>query len=156
MDVLLAPSDLGFDLALSAGDLVVDRGLTTAVTISLFSDGLAELDRSVPAMDQDRRGYWAERSGEGYGSRLWQRFRDKKTAANAAAAREDCERALSWLIQDGIAREARVTASYDSKGTLAIEAALGRGVSRRWASLWKETLALDFKAAGFTLRLVGS
>ena len=76
--------------------------LETSVLLSLFTDAAASPD-FVP-MDGDRRGWWATafESSE-LGSQLWELERAKKTDAALALATGTAQRALQWMIDDGVA-----------------------------------------------------
>ena len=88
------------------GRLTTGNLLETAVTISLFTDRVAQPD--YVAKDGDRRGWWHDTfEGIPIGSRLWQ-LRRRKIANRQALINEAtdiCREALQWLIDKGIASE---------------------------------------------------
>lgn len=113
------------DLALRNGALVTDDGLRSAVLISLFTDGRAADDDSLPEEGDDRRGWWgdtqASNGGAGpgvdagsaqdtnrIGSLLWLLHRSKITRPVINQAREAAEAALDWLVRDAVASAVRV------------------------------------------------
>ncbi len=104
-------------------DLATDKGLMTAVLLSLFTDRRAEVDDVPPSGDPtDRRGWWADEfaavRGDKFGSRLWLLDRSKSTNETALRAKEYINEALAWMIED------RVIASVDV------------AVERTGAALW--------------------
>lgn len=92
------------------GDLLGDEGLTTAVTVSLFTDRVARPDDPLPAAmpgrEADRRGWWGdllELDGRvnPIGSRLWLLNREKELQEVVNRAREYAEESLAWLKRLG-------------------------------------------------------
>jgi len=111
------------DMKVEKNDLVVDSGLKTAVILSLFTDQRVESDE-LPVGESSRRGFWADELSEvqndKHGSKLWLLMREKQTQSVAERAREYCQEALAWLIEDGIAEKVNVTTSFPSRGMLGI------------------------------------
>lgn len=115
---------LDWTMGLSArGDLVrdgtrfaEDGGLATAVALSLFTNRRAEAGDELPDGSRDRQGYWgdaiAQVPGDRYGSRLYQLRRAKRTTETLVRAREYALEALAWALEDGVAADIRVGASY--------------------------------------------
>lgn len=100
------------DLSMIDSDLASDRGLETAVLLSLFTDRRAQPDDVPPSGDpNDRRGWWADQflpvEGDRFGSRLWLLARSTRTNETARRCEEYVREALAWMIQD------RVVASVD-------------------------------------------
>ncbi len=100
------------DLSLIDSDLASDRGLMTAVALSLFSDRRANDDDVPPSGDpRDRRGWWADQfsevEGDKIGSLLWLLDRSKRTNETVLRAKQYASEALAWMIDD------RVVASVD-------------------------------------------
>lgn len=95
------------DLGQNPTDLATDRGLVTAVVLSLFADRRAEPDDTPPSGDPtDRRGWWADQfaavEGDRIGSRLW--LLDRSTLSNETLlrAKEYALEALAWMIEDRV------------------------------------------------------
>lgn len=93
------------DLSMIDSDLASDRGLETAVLLSLFTDRRAKDDDVPPSGDAtDRRGYWADEfaavEGDKFGSRLWLLDRSKRTNETARLAEEYSREALAWMLED--------------------------------------------------------
>lgn len=107
-------ADGAADFALSAGDLLSDDGLETAVLLSLFTDRRAEDGDVLPDGETDRRGWWADafpvEDGDHFGSRLWQLARSKRTPETLRRAEEYAREALAWLLEDKVAGRVDVTA----------------------------------------------
>ena len=107
---------ISWDIDLMAGDLsIVDEdlesesGLETAVIISLFTDRRARDDDELPDHNNsDKRGWWgdlvAEVADDQIGSRLWLLERAKTTENVLVKAKEYATEALSWMIEDGVAK----------------------------------------------------
>lgn len=148
-DLRTAWVDLAGDLVFQGPGLAEDDGLQTAVVLSLFTDARARVDDALPDGSTDRRGWWgdafADRTGDRMGSRLWLLHREKQLAQVPQRAREYAQEALAWLIEDGIAREVRVTAEWVSQGVLALGVEIRRGagapVRYRFDAFWNRTHA---------------
>ncbi|WP_298214331.1 phage GP46 family protein [Acidocella sp.] len=99
------------DLAVSRGDIALDRGLQTAIIVSLFTDAPA-LPGDILPDHAGPRGWW----GNAYlsrpiGSRLWLLRRAVITQDTLTAAQDYAREALQWLIDDGVAGSIGVTAT---------------------------------------------
>lgn len=144
--IVLGPD--GADLGLEGGELALDAGLQSAVVASLWSDRRAEATDLPPEVAGsenpgplvvDPRGWWAEDSGERFGSHLWLLARSKATPQTLARAEQAAAEALQWLIDEQIARSIEVSASYDEKKRLLLEVRVERNESPRWDHLWRAT-----------------
>jgi len=94
-------------------DLESDRGLETAVIISLFTDRRANEDDVLPDSNNlDRRGWWGDLTSDfendQIGSRLWLLEREKTVPNVVIRAKQYAEEALRWLIDDGVAMKVEV------------------------------------------------
>ncbi len=122
-DIALALGLYGADLKLSGLDIARDDGLETAVIISLFSDRRA-LPEQVPVelQNDDRRGWWGDVlpavQGDQTGSHLWLLTREKQTQSTLARAQQYARDALQWMIDDKVARQIDVSASYATQGVM--------------------------------------
>ena len=154
LDVAIRLTDGVADIAIASGDLAIDRGLTTAVLVSLFSDGRAPADADLPGAPGDVRGYWAESSADRFGSLLWLLTRALATQETLTRAKTYCEQALAWLEREGIAAGVDVAASYGPAKQLSLEIKIRRGSAEQWAQLWDETARTDFKAQGVQLAII--
>lgn len=128
----------GVDYALEQLGLAEDDGLDTAVIISLFTDRQAEPGDSIPDGTDDMRGHWTdsmpEVDGDLIGSRLWLLTREKQLPEVMVRAREYCEEALDWMVQDGVARSVTVTVTNPVEGIMhaQIEIARPDGTATRY------------------------
>ncbi|WP_099071041.1 phage GP46 family protein [Nostoc linckia] len=138
MDAALTWKDYGADIRVQANDLVSDAGLPAAVIVSLFTDRRAPDDAALPYGDTDRRGHWTDTATASVGSLLWLLSREKTLPETAERAREYCETALQWLIEDGIAVDVDVTTALVRPYGLQIRIAIYRGASREYAYLWED------------------
>lgn len=96
------------DVLMIDDDLASDRGLETAVLLSLFLDRRAETDDIPPSGDpNDRRGWWADQFAaverDRMGSRLWLLDRSVRTNETARRAEEYVREALAWMLEDRVA-----------------------------------------------------
>ncbi|WP_424682909.1 phage GP46 family protein [Frateuria sp. YIM B11624] len=117
------------DVAMGAADLVADEGLETAVILSLFLDRRADADDGVP-LDQDPRGWWGDTfasvAGDQVGSKLWLLGREKQLAQVAKRAQTYATEALAWLVEEGVASEIDVQATFVAAGRLTLAIAIQR------------------------------
>jgi len=102
------------DLSMIDSDLASDRGLETAVLLSLFLDRRAQPDDVPPSGDpNDRRGWWADQfatvEGDLIGSRLWLLDRSVITSETARQAEQYVREAVQWLIDDQVVSAFDVT-----------------------------------------------
>jgi phage gp46-like protein len=132
------------DLSLIDFDLASDRGLMTAVILSLFIDRRAQDDDAPPSGDDnDRRGWWADQfadiEGDLVGSRLWLLDRSKRTNETLLRGKEYALEALQWMISDRVVSVVDVTLET-SPNALLIAVGLQRPgrdpVSFRFAHTW--------------------
>lgn len=136
MDAALIWDGTGGDLAVLNNDLYKDNGLATAVIVSLCSDGRAAFSDELPAGVTERRGWWAV-DQTGWGSLLWLISREKTTTQTAARAKQYAEKALQWLIDDGVAKTVTVVAEIVNRGTIGLHITITRGTNRKYDYLWK-------------------
>ena len=132
MDVALefSASSREADLVVEGADLKVDDSLQTAILVSLFTNARADVDARLPTEDSDRRGWWGDTfapvEGDQIGSRLWLLRREKLTGQLATQATREAERALVWLIEDGIAADVEVTSEIQKPGWLLLQVVVVR------------------------------
>lgn len=119
------------DWLMATPELGVDDGLETAITLSLFTDRLADVSDDLPD-DNRRRGWWgdsfAEVNGDLIGSRLWLLSREKQVPAVLQRARDYARESLQWLIDDGIARKVEVDAEFPRRGVITLTVIVHRSV----------------------------
>ena len=102
------------DLTMIDDDVASDRGLVTAVLLSLFTDRRAENDDVPPSGDpSDRRGWWADQfaavEGDLFGSRLWLLDRSTLTNETLLQAKAYVAEALQWMLDDKVAASIPIT-----------------------------------------------
>lgn len=132
------------DLSLIDNDIASERGLITAMLLSLFTDRRAAKDDVPPSGDpNDRRGWWADQfaavEGDLFGSRLWLLDRSKQTNETLLKAKEYVLEAWAWLIEDKVAASIDVTVT-NQNGVLFIAGSVARPngdqVAFRFAHSW--------------------
>jgi phage gp46-like protein len=114
-DIMLLPPTIGLlgDIAYTDRDIVIDGGLSTAVYISLFTDGYDS--------DSGEGGYWGDTvGGDPRGSLLWTVAREVISPTLPVRIKKICEDALQWLIDDGIASTVAVTVTVSGQFALTI------------------------------------
>lgn len=121
-------------------DVQTDDGLSTAVLISLFTDGRAEPEL---ASDQaDLRGWWGDEFGP-IGSRLWQLSRAKLTEETLQFARAEATAALRWLVDANIASQVDCTVTRSGLFGLVLSVRIQRpaepDATFRYALNWAAT-----------------
>lgn len=98
--------------------LAVERGLHTAVLISLFSDRRAETDSDIdPASNP--RGWCGEahvlEPSERWGSHFWLGYTTKTADEWLGFMRFAAEEALAWLVKKGFVERMSVTAEWEGE-----------------------------------------
>lgn len=116
-----------FDIALDGYDLAADRGLRTAVVLSLFIDARADVNE-VDA-GEDRRGWWASPT---LGSKLWLLARAKESAETLAHAQRYAKAALAWLVTEGAAKSVSVETEWSAPGLLGVRVVIAMANGRIW------------------------
>lgn len=119
------------DLCVGGGGFIAERGLDTAIFMSLFLDARADDDNTehptgVKVFGKaDNRGWWGVEllrvagllgAGEEYGSRLWQFRRAKLTPRTLENMTRACDEALAWLVSSEIATKVDVLMSVTVAG----------------------------------------
>lgn len=113
MDIALTfiPGTFNSDINLKNGDLITDKDLETAITISLFSDRRAYADDPLEN-DESLRGWWGdsfpEITNDKFGSRLWLLRREKQLPDVLERARQYAQEATAWLVEDRVADSIKV------------------------------------------------
>lgn len=115
-DIALRWVDGKGDVSVSAGDLLMEGGLQSAVMLSLFMDARAEDADVLPDGETDRRGWWgdqfAQEDNDRIGSKLWLLWREKRVPETLRRAQQYAEQALAWLKGDGVATAVTVTTAF--------------------------------------------
>lgn len=116
-----------FDIGIRNDEFVLDDGLQSMVTTSLFCDA-REGDNTG-----DKRGWWGasvldeDRNGSQFGSKLWLLSREKQLDETLIKIQQWCSDALAWMVDLDIVESVTVTAEYIKTGTVLITVSLIRG-----------------------------
>lgn len=132
------------DLTMIDSDLASDRGLVTAMILSLFTDRRAEDDDNPPSGNvDDRRGWWADQfaavEGDKIGSRLWLLDRSKLNNEAVLRAKEYVLEAWQWMLEDRVVESIDVTVERLANGLIfagELQRPSGDRVSFRFAHAW--------------------
>lgn len=118
--------------------------LARAVIISLFTWRRANPDDSLP--NNQRMGWWGDSfppvENDRIGSRLWLLSRAKVVPETRARAKEYADEALRWLVEDGVAARAEVSAERYGRDGIALNTILYRKdgsklLDLRFVNLWE-------------------
>lgn len=146
-DIKLAPdANLQLDLSTSGSDIELDEGLATSVYISLFTDRrVQDGDYISPEIDS-MGGWWGDTysdvEGDYIGSKLWLLMREKITSQLLVRAKQYCEAALAWMVEDGVAQSITVTVTRSAVRADEVDIFVqiaqpdGNGASLRYAVNW--------------------
>ena len=110
-----SPAGVGTEIFVEQTDLTRDRGLKTAVLISLLTDRLADLTDVLPDNSGERRGWWADPT---LGSKLWLLFRASLTPDIPAQIDIATIEALQWMIDEGVASDITSNAIIADRNTV--------------------------------------
>ena len=143
-DIKLDTQDgLSFDLQMQKNDLALDDTLKTAIIIGLFTDRRVTVEE-LPDGEKDRRGWWVDALNDDHdqiGSQLWTLKREKVTQGVLDRAREYCEEALQWLIDDQIAESVQVATERQGLYQIAIGVSVKRPqddrIKYRFGFIWE-------------------
>lgn len=114
------------DLALApSGAVAREDGLRTSILLSLFLDARAGAEDPLPdPLNRDRRGWVGDAlsptAEDRFGSRLWLLAREKQSEATRLRAELYAREALTWMIEEGLARTLSVSAAWVARGQLAL------------------------------------
>lgn len=142
-DIALVLKDNCYDLNVVDNDLEEDKGLETAVSISLFTDKRVT-EEELPELETDQRGWWGDMFPQidldKIGSRLWTIDREKTTVETLRRSEELCKEALNWMLEDGLASAIKVQSEYNDTKQLNISVEISRPdrESERYSVLWDE------------------
>lgn len=141
-DLRLTKSENGrFDLDFSTGDLSLTDSLENAVLLSLACWARDDEIRDVAHIEPDLGGWWGNSLEDvEIGSQIWKLFKKKlntPTAENAVAA---AQKALKWMVDDGVAKETNVDAVIDGALlclTVTVVKPDSTGEEFRWQINWE-------------------
>lgn len=108
------------DLEIENGEFVKDNTLQSRIMISLFTDARCDT-HELPAFQNSKRGYWGDcLFGEETGSKLWLLDQTKANTETLNRAKSYATEALSWIVEDGLADDLNVEASFDLNKRLSL------------------------------------
>lgn len=151
-DIALFWFDFGGGVKIESGDLLSDSGLTTSILLSLFVDGRASNDE-LPDGETDYRGHWTDSDADRHGSLLWTLRREKITPEVILKAKGYTEKALQWIIDDGIASAVNVTVSRAGLTGIAIKIKITKSADKAYSYLWEgqENSSLSINNTSFEI-----
>lgn len=133
-----------YDLIIGdSGDFETTEGLDTTLLVSILSDARAS-ESEIPIPSQ--RGGWLGnlaflRDNSQLGSLLWTIQQRRRTTGNLNIAIDQAQKALNWMVEDGIAQDVIVTGALSTVGAdISIQVSAFSGdVENIYIPLWKET-----------------
>lgn len=145
-DFRIAQDENGFfDLSLDGADFASVDGMESAVNVSLFSDGRASEGRVPNAID--RRGWIGDVLTASLGrrnfSQLWTLDQARMTQTKRGLVSDEAERALEWMVEDGIANSVSASISgFTTRGAnIRIDIETPTGETETYNVLWSNTRA---------------
>lgn len=111
------------DWSVVDGDLETGDDLETSILVALFTDRVLSEDDAPLDGSNDRRGWWADTYNKSpIGSRLWTLYRYNIASISELLqkAKDICNEALAYLVDDGVASSVGVQTSYLAPGRLGI------------------------------------
>ena len=146
-DIMLENIGAGiFDLVVVDNVLSTVTGFETAILVSLLSD--ARASSSSVGLPSRRRGWVGNietaDTGRQFGSRLWTFHQARLTESTLNGLSVAAQEALSWMIEDGIARSVSAVAEKTdiSEATIEIVIVTPVGSEERYAFTWRQTGAI--------------
>lgn len=117
MDISLVTSEENnstvFDIEYFEGDFVQDD-LDTSIVIALFGD--ARADESEVLTSEQRRGFWGKVLDDiETGSKIWLQ-NGRKTIENLGRISDFTEKALAFLVDEGLEKKVESNAVFTNKG----------------------------------------
>jgi phage gp46-like protein len=136
-----------YDLNIVTGDFETTDGFDSAIIMSLFCDGRADVsEKSRPEL---RRGFWGDETNDNpnikMGSKLWLLSQARKTESTRNRAIDYVSQCLQWLVDEGYSRKIDVFASFNAQGLqidIRIINAAGQTESKSFM-LWQATGTLQ-------------
>lgn len=133
-----------FFVGFENGDFEHETGFDTAIYISLFTD--ARANESQVLTPEYRRGWLADIespvNGRQLGSYLWLLDQSRLTPSTLNLAISYAQKALNWLVEDGIASFVKVTGAIVPRQgitlTIVITSSIGK-TSTHYVNLWENT-----------------
>lgn len=107
----------------SKRDVESDKGLETAVLISLFTNKRVNEEDLLPDSVDEKSGWWGFDITEDpfVGSRLWLLRRSKNVSSIRSLTEEYAKEALNWMISLGVADKIDVSVNVLNRETVIID-----------------------------------
>ncbi len=140
-DIGLFIQDGFIDIEIENGDLKADDGLETACLISLFTDARIRADE-LTRDETSKRGWFGDLfpdvDGDKIGSKLWLLDRSKQSSSILVKFEENTRECLKWLVEDGVASDILVNASYPERGQILIDVNIIKpiGENEKFGFIW--------------------
>lgn len=131
-DIKIALTDGEGSIEYVAGNPRMDAGLSTAITISLFTE----------------RGWWGNEKGQEIGCDLMEKMRCTMTPKAILDIEEEARGALAWLVSEGIAESVTVSTEILGVGILALiivvqQPAITTALTKRYNLTWGAQAAYE-------------
>lgn len=119
------------------GELRLDGGLVSSILTCLWTDNRLEDGEEHPHGESgdDPRGWWGEGERR-VGSGVWKHLGHEATTEKRRRVEIATEKALSWLLELGIAESITVIGTWIARGLLRVSVGIKRGTARGWPHVW--------------------
>lgn len=129
------------DITIVGPSLQLGNDLETAVLVSLWSEQTADPGDVLPVnTSNDPRGWWADayNTPDQIGSKLWQIFNRIRNQSTLNDAQDFAQKALQWLIDDGVASAVSVTPSFYGSAGIGLVATITQpsGTVTQFSYVW--------------------
>lgn len=109
------------DIEVFEAQLILDNGLENYVLISLQTDARADDQDILPAGIKTKKGWWGNQILDtNIGSKLWLLQRAKLDANLLIRAKQYCQEALQWMIDENVVDELIINVTKDTSRTNSI------------------------------------
>jgi phage gp46-like protein len=133
-----------YDISFTDGDFTLERGLQTAIQMSVFCEQRID-DEHVPPT---QRGGWVGNilqpvKGYEQGSLIWTKYQSNMNPELKSVLEGYLLNAFTWMIEDGIAQdveaEVNLLANYKIQGIITITKNDGTQIPPQYFDLWEFT-----------------
>jgi len=143
---LITDSSGAYDVDIGQnGDLVISDDMSTALTVSLFSDARTTAEQI--SQPEKRRGWLGDNASPVqdrlYGSTLWLLEQKRLLQSTLNDAVNSVNLALNWMIEDGILQDVSVTGSISGTSGIVLEitlTTLSGQTDTIFVPLWRQTV----------------
>lgn len=145
-DIALVLQNGSYDLQFSDTDFTLDKGLETAILISLFTNSRITENQKESLGVGSQSGWWGNTllrdASDSDGSRLWTLNRGKASIENLRLFEDYARESLQFLIDDNIVQSIGVTASYNSDLRIELSIEILRPLNQvsNYSILWDNQL----------------